>query len=115
MAAVNITMGGLAILQNTSYIFEQRLVILGLFLDKVEGCQQDVEAVAGLIEYYTSDGFRQEISGLWENWPCYAKARKQFMGGIITVLQEEKMTLSLPWLIMNDRHNKVYEERHHLV
>ena len=115
LVAVHIMMGGLAILQNTSYTFEQRLVLLGLFLDRVEYCQQDVEAVASLIEYYNSDVFRQEISGLWENWPCYAKAHKQFMGGIITVLQEEKMTLSLPWLIMNDRHNKVYEERHHLV
>ena len=115
LVAVHIMMGGLAILQNTSYTFEQRLVILGLFLDRVEDCQQDVEAVAGLIDYYNSEAFQQEISGLWENWQYYPVAHKQFMEGIITVLQEEKMTLSLPWLIMNDRHNKVYEERHHLV
>jgi len=80
-------MGGLAILQNTSYTFEQRLVLLGLFLDRVEDCQQDVEAVAGLIEYYNSDVFQQEISGLWHDWQYYPKAHQQFMEGIITVLQ----------------------------
>lgn len=58
LAAVHIMMGGLAILQNTSYTFEQRLVILGLFVDKVEDCQQDVEAVAGLIDYYNSEAFQ---------------------------------------------------------
>lgn len=115
LVAVHIMMGGLAILQNTSYTFEQRLVLLGLFLDRVEDCQQDVEAVAGLIDYYNSDVFQQEISNLWENWQYYPVAHKQFMEGIITVLQEEKMTLSLPWLKMNARHNIVYEERYHLV
>ena len=68
MVAIHIIMGGLAILQNDSYSFEQRLVLLGLFLDRVEDCQQDVEAVAGLIDYYNTDEFQQEISGLWDNW-----------------------------------------------
>ena len=97
LAAVHISMGGLAILQNTSYTFEQRLVILGLFLDRVEDCQQDVETVAGLIDYYNSDAFQQEISGVWKNWQYYPVAHHQFMNGIITVLKN------------------VYEERHHLV
>lgn len=35
MAAIHIIMGGLSILQNVSYTFEQRLVLLGLFLDRV--------------------------------------------------------------------------------
>ena len=117
LAAVHITMGGLAILQNTSYTFEQRLVILGLFLDKVEDCQQDVEAVAGLIDYYNSDAFQQEISNLWENWQYYPVAHHQFMNGIITVLKQEKELLisSEHWQVMNDYYNNVYEERHHLV
>ena len=93
LAAVHITMGGLAILQNASYTFEQRLVILGLFLDKVEDCQKDVEAVAGLIDYYNSDAFQQEISNLWENWQYYPVAHHQFMNGIITVLKQEKELL----------------------
>ena len=117
LAAVHIMMGGLAILQNTSYTFEQRLVILGLFLDKVEDCQQDVEAVAGLIDYYNSDAFQQEISNLWENWQYYPVAHHQFMNGIITVLKQEKELLisSEHWQVMNDYYNNVYEERHHLV
>lgn len=117
LAAVHITMGGLVILQNTSYTFEQRLVILGLFLDKVEDCQKDVEAVAGLIDYYNSDAFQQEISNLWENWQYYPVAHHQFMNGIITVLKQEKELLisSEHWQVMNDYYNNVYEERHHLV
>ena len=117
LAAVHITMGGLAILQNTSYTFEQRLVILGLFLDKVEDCQKDVDAVAGLIDYYNSDAFQQEISNLWENLQYYPVAHHQFMNGIITVLKQEKELLisSKHWQVMNDYYNNAYEERHHLV
>ena len=117
LAAVHIMMGGLAILQNTSYTFEQRLVLLGLFLDRVEDCQQDVEAVSGLIDYYNSDAFQQEISGLWENWQYYPFAHHQFMNGIITVLKQEKELLisSEHWQVMNDYYNNVSEERYHLV
>ena len=117
LVAVHIMMGGLAILQNASYTFEQRLVILGLFLDRVEDCQQDVEAVAGLIDYYNSDAFQQEISNLWENWQYYPVAHHQFMNGIITVLKQEKELLisSEHWQVMNDYYNNVYEERHYLV
>ncbi len=117
LVAVHIMMGGLAILQNTSYTFEQRLVILGLFLDRVEDCQKDVEAVAGLIDYYNSDAFQQEISNLWENWQYYPVAHHQFMNGIITVLKQEKELLisSEHWQVMNDYYNNVSEERYHLV
>ena len=116
LAAVHIMMGGLAILQNASYAFEQRLVLLGLFLDRVEDCQQDVEAVASLIEYYNSDVFQQEILVLWDEWHYYPIAHQQFMEGIITVLQEEKLLLvSGPWQTMNEHHNSIYERRHKLI
>ena len=116
MVAIHIIMGGLSILQNRSYTFEQRLVLLGLFLDRVEDCQQDVETVAGLIDYYNSDMFQQEIFGLWKKWPHYSKAHKQFMTGIITVLQEEKIVLlGAPWQTMNEHHNSIYEQRHKLI
>ena len=116
LVAVHITMGGLAILQNASYTFEQRLVLLGLFLDRVEDCQQDVEAVAGLIEYYNSDVFQQEILVLWDEWHYYPIANQQFMEGIITVLQEEKLLLvSGPWQTMNEHHNSIYAQRHKLI
>ena len=116
LVAVHIMMGGLAILQNTSYTFEQRLVLLGLFLDRVEDCQQNVEAVASLIEYYNSDVFQQEISGLWHDWQYYPIAHQQFMEGIITVLQEEKLLLvSGPWQTMNEHHNSIYAQRHKMI
>ncbi len=116
LAAVHIMMGGLGILQNASYTFEQRLVLLGLFLDRVEDCQQDVEAVASLIEYYNSDVFQQEILVLWDEWHYYPIAHQQFMEGIITVLQEEKLLLvSGPWQTMNEHHNSIYERRHKLI
>lgn len=118
LAAVHIVMGGLAILQNASYTFEQRLVLLGLFLDRVEDCQQDVEAVAGLIDYYNSDTFQQEISNLWDTWQYYPTAHQQFMKGIVTVLEQQKEKLliaSEPWQIMNQYYNNIYEKRHHVI
>ena len=116
LAAVHIMMGGLAILQNTSYTFEQRLVLLGLFWDRVEDCQQDVEAVASLIDYYNGEAFQQEISGLWDEWQYFPIAHQQFMEGIITVLQEEKMVLlSGSWQTMNEHHNSIYAQRHKLI
>ena len=116
LAAVHITMGGLAILQNTSYTFEQRLVILGLFLDRVEDCQQDVEAVTSLTDYYNSDKFHKEISNLWDNWQYYPAAHKQLMAGIFKVLKREEMLKSInPWLEMNGNYSQEYEEKHKIV
>ena len=112
MVAIHIIMGGLSILQNGSYTFEQRLVLLGLFLDRVEDCQQDVEAVAGLIDYYNSDEFQQEISGLWDNWQYYPAAHKQFMAGIFKVLKMEKKLNSItPWLASNFDYDEMYNEK----
>ena len=112
MVAIHIIMGGLSILQNRSYTFEQRLVLLGLFLDRVEDCQQDVETVAGLIDYYNSDEFLQEISGLWDNWQYYPAAHKQFMAGIFKVLQREKKLNSIThWLALNFDYDEMYNEK----
>lgn len=117
LAAVNIMMGGLAILQNTSYTFEQRLVLLGLFLDKAEECQQDAEAIASLIDYYNSNRFQQEIASLWDNWRFYPKAHHQFMNGIIKVLEQEKKLLAEGeyWQIMNEFYNNAYEQGHQFI
>ena len=116
LAAVHIMMGGLAILQNTSYTFEQRLVLLGLFLDRVEDCQQDVETVAGLIDYYNSGEFQQGISGLWDNWQYYPAAHKQFMAGIFKVLEREKKLNSIiPWLASNFDYDEMYNEKYQAI
>ena len=112
MVAIHIIMGGLSILQNVSYTFEQRLVLLGLFLDRVEDCQQDVETVAGLIDYYNSGEFQQGISGLWDNWQYYPAAYKQFMAGIFKVLEREKKLNSItPWLSSNFNYDEMYNAK----
>ena len=99
LAAVHVIMGGLSLLQNDYYTFEQRLVLLGLFLDRVEDCQQDLEAITGVIDYYNSREFQQDISGLWDNWQYYETAHKQFMTGTFKILQQEKQLQSIdPWL-----------------
>ena len=116
LVAVHIIMGGLSILQNSLYTFEQRLILLGLFLDRVEGCQQDIETVAKLIDYYNSQEFQQEISSLWYNWQFYSTAHKQLMAGIFYILKEEKiLVLSEKLLIMNSNFDKLYEERNKLI
>lgn len=116
LAAIHVIMGGLSILQNDYYTFEQRLVLLGLFLDRVEDCQQDLEAVAGVIDYYNSHEFQQEISSLWDNWQYYETAHKQFMTGTFKILQQEKQLQSIaPWLASNINYDILYEERNHLV
>ena len=116
LVAVHIIMGGLSILQNRLYAFEQRLVLLGLFLDRVEDCHQDVDALAKLIDCYNSQGFQQEISSLWDNWQFYSKANKQLMAGIFKVLREEKRLISIePWLIMNSNSDRMYRERYQIV
>ena len=116
MATIHIIMGGLSILQNVSYTFEQRLVLLGLFLDRVEDCQQDVETVAGLIDYYNSGEFQQGISGLWDNWQYYPAAHKQFMAGIFKVLEREKKLNSIiPWLASNFDYDEMYNEKYQAI
>ena len=116
LAAVHVIMGGLSLLQNDYYTFEQRLVLLGLFLDRVEDCQQDLEAITGVIDYYNSREFQQDISGLWDNWQYYETAHKQFMTGTFKILQQEKQLQSIaPWLASNINYDILYEERNHLV
>lgn len=116
LAAVHVIMGGLSLLQNDYYTFEQRLVLLGLFLDRVEDCQQDLEAITGVIDYYNSREFQQDISGLWDNWQYYETAHKQFMTGTFKILQQEKQLQSIaPWLASNINYDTLYEERNQLV
>ena len=117
LLAVHIVMGGLSILQNTAYSFEQRLVLLGLFIDRVEDIQQDVDAVAELIDYYNSDVFQQEILGLWENWQHYPTAHRQLLVGIVKVLQQKKKITSIdPFMsILTDDYDKLYQDKYNAI
>lgn len=112
--AANIIMGGLSILQNVSYNMEQRMVLLGLFLDKVEECQNDIKSVFKLIDYYNSVDMNQKMFGLWENWRYYPRAHRQFLVGIFKVLQEEKRITSIVPImpLLTSDYDKLYSDKH---
>lgn len=114
LLAVHIIMGGLAILQNTAYSMEHRLVLLGLFIDKLENEVHGIEAVAKLVDYYNSEKFQQEISSLWDNWQYSSAEHRNIMAKILSVLAKEEnisdLTKSL--LCVNDNYDEVYAARH---
>lgn len=113
LLAVHIVMGGLAILQNTVYSMEKRLVLLGLFMDKLDKEDHNVEAVSELIAYYNSEQFQQEISNLWDNWRFYPTAHRQILEGTLNVLgKEKKLDLIAPLLFMNYNYDEMYTEKH---
>lgn len=113
LATVHVMLGGFAILQNEAYSMEQRLVLLGLFMDRLQDLQQDADAVLELISYYNSEKFRQEISSLWESWRYYPAAHRQFMSGIFRVLNEEKKLASLaPFLSISKNYDILYDDKH---
>ena len=116
LLAVHIIMGGLAILQNNHYSMEQRLVLLGLFMDKLDAGERDAESVSELIEYYNGEKFHQEISNLWNNWRFYPTAHRQMLEGILNVLgKEKKLDLIAPFLFMDYNYDKLYAEKHEAV
>ena len=113
LATLYVMLGGFTILQNKVYSMEQRLVLLGLFMDRVQDVQQDADAVLELISYYNSEKFRQEISSLWESWQFYPAAHRQFISGIFRVLNEEKKLASLaPFLSISENYDIFYADKH---
>lgn len=113
LLAVHIIMGGLAILQNTAYSMEQRLVLLGLFIDKLENEVHGIEVVANLVAYYNSEQFQQEISSLWDDWQFFSADHRNIMEKILNVLAKEDIfDLAESLLGVNDNYDEVYTERH---
>lgn len=113
LLAVHIIMGGLAILQNTAYSMEQRLVLLGLFIDKLENEVHGIEAVAKLVDYYNSEKFQQEISSLWDNWQYSSAEHRKIMEKILNVLAKENIFYLAESLVhVNDNYDEVYAARY---
>ena len=110
LAAVHTMLGGFAILQNKAYNMEQRLALLGLFMDRVQDCQQDAEAVLELISHYNSEKFRQEISSLWESWQFYPAAHRQFMSGVFKLLNEYKEISSVAISLFMSKSNEQFPD-----
>ena len=113
LLVANVILGGLSILQNTAYTREQRLVVLGLFLDRAEEIKHDAKAVAELLEYYNGDNFKKEVSILWNDWKFYRIAHKQFLTGILHILNDErKIEIIEPFIATNYNYEEVYEKEH---
>ena len=110
--ATNVILGSLSILQNTVYTMEQRMVILGLFLDKsdeLKNLQNGAEAIADLALFYSSDDFQIQLQNIFANWVFYPTAHGQLLAGILNFLQEKK-TFSDVSLLVKQAQN--YEERY---
>lgn len=90
--AVNVILGSLSILQNTFYTLEQRMVILGFFLDKADELKMlpnGAEAIFNLAMFYSSDDFRGQIQEIFDNWVFYPAAHGQLLKGILNFLQSQ--------------------------
>lgn len=116
MFAANVILGGLSILQNTAYSREQRLVMLGLFLQKANDLNENLDALSELIEYYNSGEFRKEDAFLWDNWTFYPTAHRQFMAGILKILHEAgKIVMHRTLNNVNDEYENIYVRERHLL
>lgn len=116
MFAANVILGGLSILQNTAYSREERLVMLGWFLQKADAMNEDSAALAELIEYYNGGKFAEEAVSLWENWTFYPTAHRQFMAGILKVLHEAgKIVMHRTLNDVNNDYENIYAKERHLL
>lgn len=116
MVAANVILGGLSILQNDSYTREERLVILGLFLDRAEELKDNAAALSNLVEYYNGESFKQEIAPLLANWTFYSQAHQQLVKDILLLLREKNGFVALGLLYQtNNDYDKVYDEKHQLL
>ena len=90
--AANITLGSLSILQNTCYTLEQRMVVLGFFLDKADelkSVSDGATAISELALFYNSDDFKAQMQEIFANWTFYPVAHGQLLTGILNFLQEK--------------------------
>lgn len=90
--ATNVILGSLSILQNTCYTLEQRMIILGFFLDKADELKllpNGAEAIADLAVFYSSDEFKVQMQDIFADWVFYPAAHGQLLTGILNFLQEK--------------------------
>lgn len=110
--AANVILGGLSILQSTVYTREQRLVLLGLFMDRADDLRDapdEAEAIAELALFYNGEVFRQEIKGLFNDWIFYPKAHGQLLTSILSAGQKKENLSQVSLLLGQALH---YEENY---
>lgn len=119
--AINVILGGLSILQNTAYTREQRLVMLGLFMDKADDLKKTpsgAEAIAELAVFYNGDVFRQQMEKLFAGWTFYPVAQRQLLTGILSDLQKKGEFANIACLALATQvrdYDKDYEKYHTLM
>ena len=114
----DLVLGGLSILQNTAYTREERLVILGLFLDRAEELKNDAAAIKKLIEYYNSEEFSKELAPLWANWQFSPKEHQEIFASVIKIIKENELFTELGAGLLthtNTDYNRIYAEKHQLL
>lgn len=91
--AANVILGGLSILQNTIYTREQRLAMLGFFMDKADDLKKTsygTEAIAELAVFYNGEAFKQQMENLFTDWTFYPVAQMQLLTGILLDMQTKR-------------------------
>lgn len=116
--AANVILGSLSILQNTYYTFEQRMVVLGLFLDKADELKalpNSAEAIFETALFYNGDEFATQVQEIFANWTFYPTAHGQLLEGILASLQD-KTKISNIFLLIRQVHDytKNYPDFHSL-
>lgn len=110
--AANVILGSLSILQNTCYTLEQRMIILGFFLDKADELKllpNGAEAIADLAVFYSSDEFKIQMQDIFAAWVFYPAAHGQLLTGILNFLQEKGIFSDVSMLI---KQALEYEEKY---
>lgn len=118
LAGADLVLGGLAILQNTAYTREERLIILGLFLDRAEELKNNAAALNKLIEYYTGDEIRKELAPLLVNWSFDKKAHQEILTRVIKVIKENELFTTLGTNKLqqtNINYDAIYSGKHKLL
>lgn len=116
--AVNVILGGLSILQNTAYTREQRLVLLGLFMDKADDLKNTptgAEDIAGLAMFYNGEEFKQQMEDLFADWTFYPIAHRQLLTGILSTIPGRSIIDIAPLLLEVHDYENNYKKFHRLI
>lgn len=87
-----ISLGGIAILQNKSYTRQQRLLMLGLYLDRAEELlkqQNAIELIANLTKTYQAEDFRQQLRPVFGAFAFDEEGYSAFMAGLLDDLRSK--------------------------
>ncbi len=85
-----IVLGGISILQNKTYAREQRLFILGLYLDRADELlkqENAIELVADLTKTYQTENFQQELRPVFGAFAFDGEGHAAFMEELINGLR----------------------------